>query len=187
MPENMSNSKQAEIQDRRSQSERFVELLGSQERQLLPYVYSLTGDWNDAEEVAQRVRLKLWNQFEQYDESLSFGAWARAIAFYEVLTYRKEKSRRPVSLSDVALSKLSTTYEEIVATLDDRQEALQECLQKLAPKEQKFVAEYYANLGNSAELSNAKGLSVAALRQRLYRVRKILFGCVERNLAKAQA
>lgn len=164
-------------------SDRFVELLGQQERHLLPYVYSLTNDWNDAEEVAQRVRLKLWNQFDQFDESLSFGAWVRAIAYYEVLTYRKEKSRRPHLLSEGVLSKLSETYEELVESSDARNEALRDCLERLSSRNRYIVSQYYANLGKTEELSTAEGVSVAALRQKLYRIRKALFGCVERKLA----
>lgn len=179
----MSDNDDTNLPDKRPNSDRFVELLGKQERHLLPYVYSLTNDWNDTEEVAQRVRLKLWKQFDQYDETLSFGAWTRAIAYYEVLTYRKEKQRRPDFLNEAVLSKLRETYEELSAPGDRRNEALQECLEKLVPKDRKIVAEYYACLGKSADLSAAAGLSVPALRQKIYRIRKILFGCVERKVA----
>jgi RNA polymerase sigma-70 factor (ECF subfamily) len=179
----LSHQDDTNLPDKRPDSDRFVELLGKQERHLLPYVYSLTGDWNDAEEVAQRVRLKLWKQFDQYDETLSFGAWSRAIAYYEVLTFRKERMRRPDFLNEAVLSKLSETYEELFAPSDERHEALQECLEKLAPKDRKIVAEYYANLGKSADLSETAGLSVPALRQKIYRIRKMLFGCVERKVA----
>lgn len=179
----LNHQDDAKRPDKRPDSERFVELLGNQERHLLPYVYSLTSDWNDTEEVAQRVRLKLWKQFDQYDETLSFGAWARAIAYYEVLTYRKEKQRRPDFLNEAVLSKLSETYEALSAPGDERHEALQDCLEKLAAKDRKIVSEYYSNLGKSADLSETAGLSVAALRQKLYRIRKMLFSCVERKVA----
>jgi RNA polymerase sigma-70 factor (ECF subfamily) len=179
----LSDQDDSNLPDKRPDSDRFVELLGKQERHLLPYVYSLTSDWNDAEEVAQRVRLKLWKQFDQYDDTLSFGAWARAIAYYEVLTYRKEKQRRPDFLNEAVLSKLCETYEELVDPSDSRHMALQDCLEKLASKDRKLVADYYENLGKSADLSKTAGLSIAALRQKLYRIRKLLFGCVERKLA----
>ena len=179
----MNDQNDANLPDKRPDSDRFVELLGKQERHLLPYVYSLTSDWNDAEEVAQRVRLKLWKQFDQYDDTLSFGAWARAIAYYEVLTFRKERMRRPDFLNEAVLSKLSDTYEELFDPSNVRHEALQECLKKLVPKDRTIVADYYANLGKSADLSAAVGLSVPALRQKIYRIRKILFGCVERKVA----
>ena len=179
----MSSQDDTNLPDESPNSDRFVELLGIQERHLLPYVYSLTGDWNDTEEVAQRVRLKLWKQFDQYDESLSFGAWARAIAYYEVLTYRKEKQRRPDFLNEAVLSKLSETYEEMIDTDDSRHMLLRGCVEKLASKDRKLVADYYANLGKSRDLSVRTGHSVSALRQKLYRIRKLLLGCVEQKLA----
>ena len=176
--QNNENSSQ-----KRTDSERFVELLGQQERHLLPYVYSLTCDWNDTEEVSQRVRLKLWKQFDQYDETLSFGAWARAIAYYEVLTFRKEKQRRPSFLSEAVLTKLNETYEQFNPQADSRRDALKDCLGKLPPKDHKIVVDYYSSMGSSADLSSEEGISVPALRQKLYRIRKLLFGCVERKLA----
>ncbi|MEO2044956.1 MAG: sigma-70 family RNA polymerase sigma factor [Pirellulales bacterium] len=179
----MSNPADANLPNQRQDADRFVELLGKQERHILPYVYSITGDWNDTEEVTQRVRLKLWKQFDKYNENLSFGAWARAIAYYEVLTYRKEKLRRPDFLNDTIISKLNETYEELSAPGDERHDALQECLEKLEPKDREIVANYYADLGKSADLSEKVGLTVEALRQKLYRIRKQLFGCVQRKLA----
>jgi RNA polymerase sigma-70 factor (ECF subfamily) len=179
----LSNPADDNLPDRLQYADRFVELLGQQERHIVPYVYSMTGDWNDTEEVTQRVRLKLWKQFDQYDENQSFGAWARAIAYYEVLTYRKEKLRRPDFLNDTVISKLSEAYEELSTPSDERHDALQECLEKLEPKDRKIVADYYADLGKSAELSEKIELTVEALRQKLYRIRKQLFGCVQRKLA----
>ena len=164
-------------------AEQFVELLGAQERHLAPYVYSLTGDWNDTEEVVQRVRLKLWRQFDQYDRTLSFGAWARAIAYYEVRTYRKQKQRRPEYLTESVVAKLSNSYEELPQTNDWRHEALQECLSKLKSQDRDIVAEYYSTqFGEIGNLSEKVGVSVQALRQKIYRIRKMLFECVERKL-----
>ena len=61
-------------------TEQFLELLGACERSLFAYVYALAPNWQDAEEIMQRVRIRIWQQFDQYDEAKSFDAWARAIA-----------------------------------------------------------------------------------------------------------
>ena len=61
-------------------TEQFVELLGRNERQLSAYVLTLVADWNDAHDVLQEVRLRLWQQFADYDPAGDFGAWARSIA-----------------------------------------------------------------------------------------------------------
>ena len=69
---------------------RFVEILGAHERELFGYIFSLTSNWDDSQEVMQRLRIRLWEQFDRYDASRPFGAWARAVAYYLVLAFRKE-------------------------------------------------------------------------------------------------
>ena len=159
---------------------RFVELLGSSEREVFRYVYTLTANWNDAEEVMQRVRIRLWQQFSDYDADKSFAGWARAIAYYLVLAYRKEKSRRP--FSECVLAQLSKGYEDSIGELDERHEAMLNCLQKLSKSNQELVVDYYSNRGAVESVANRVGLTVAALRQKLYRVRKKLQQCIQLKL-----
>ncbi len=88
-------------------TEQFVQLLGAHEREIFSYVFSLTGNWNDAQELMQRVRIRMWQQFSQYDDSKPFGAWGRAIAYYLVLAFRKEKSRQRTYFSEQILPRSS--------------------------------------------------------------------------------
>jgi len=156
---------------------RFVELLGSHERQIFRYIYSLTANWDDAEEVMQRVRIRLWEQFCHYDEGKSFAGWARAIAYYLVLAYRKEKNRR--IFSESALLQLSQTYESSLADIDQRHEAMLECLAKLPPENRQLALEYYSDLGGVDKIAKKAGITIAALRQQLYRIRKKLNHCIQ--------
>ena len=87
-------SESASLPDGNPKTEQFLKLLGACERSLFAYVYALAPNWQDAEEIMQRVRIRIWQQFDQYEADKSFEAWARAIAYYLVLAYRKEKSRQ---------------------------------------------------------------------------------------------
>ena len=97
-------------------TEQFLKLLGAHERSLFAYVYAIAPNWQDAEEIMQRVRIRIWQQFAQYDEARDFNAWARAIAYYLVLAYRKEKVIVPLAKSSNAFSyhSESTTAPHIV-------------------------------------------------------------------------
>ena len=163
-------------------TERFVTLLGAHERAVFTYIYSLTGNWNDAQEVMQRVRIRIWQQFDQYDDTKPFGPWARAIAYYLTLAYRKERSRQKEFFSESLLEAISTTYGEAFDTLDDRREALLKCLQKLRSDQRKTIDRYYSRNEPVVDLAARMGLSSGALRQMLFRIRKILHACVERSL-----
>ncbi|MCA9258442.1 MAG: sigma-70 family RNA polymerase sigma factor [Planctomycetales bacterium] len=162
-------------------TEEFVALLGAHEREVFTYIYSLTGNWSDAQEVMQRVRIRIWQQFNQYDPTKSFGAWARAIAYYLVLAYRKDRQRRRESFSESVMEAVSRTYDE-QEPLDDRREVLMHCLSKLRSDHQKLVKNYYARNEPVADMAQEMGLTANALRQALFRIRKALQRCVERSL-----
>ena len=163
-------------------TERFVTLLGAHERDTFRYIYSLTGNWSDAQEVMQRVRIRIWEQFEQYDEEKPFGPWARAIAYYLVLAFRKERSRQKEFFSENVLEAISTTFAETAQTLDDRRDALLGCLDKLPREQRQLVDDYYARNEPVANVAEGLGLSSGALRQALFRIRRTLQRCVERSL-----
>ncbi|MGI9430259.1 MAG: sigma-70 family RNA polymerase sigma factor, partial [Bythopirellula sp.] len=133
-----------------------------------------------AEEVMQRVRVRLWQQFAQYDDEKSFAGWARAIAYYVVLAYRKEKSRRIFSESVIA--ELKKTYDDVVEDVSERHEALLSCLNELPAERQELVVEYYSNHGAVEKVAEKIGLTTTALRQSIYRIRKKLHQCIQLKL-----
>src|SRR5256885_7293338 len=97
--------------DKNPKTEQFLKLLGAHERSLFAYVYALAPNWQDAEEIMQRVRIRIWQQFEQYDANKPFDAWARAIAYYLVLAYRKEKSRQREFFAEHVLEAIAAQFE----------------------------------------------------------------------------
>jgi RNA polymerase sigma-70 factor, ECF subfamily len=165
------------------QTERFLQLLGANDRGLFAYVYALTANWQDAEEVMQRLRIRVWQQFEEYDENKPFAAWARAIAYYLVLAYRKEKSRQREFFTERILEAVSHRFEAHADRASDRREALLGCLEKLDGRKRDLVHEYYSSQKDSAEtIAHKLSMTPNALRQSLFRVRKMLYDCVERTV-----
>ena len=164
-------------------TERFLKLLGAHERSLFAYVYSLAPNWQDAEEVMQRVRIRIWQQFDQYDPERPFDAWARAIAYYLVLAYRKEKSRQREFFTERILKAVSDSFETHIEQAGDRREVLLRCLDKLDGRKRDLVTTYYSTARPPAEtIANKRSMTPNAVRQALFRIRKVLLDCVERTL-----
>jgi RNA polymerase sigma-70 factor (ECF subfamily) len=146
-------------------------------------VYALTPNWQDAEEVMQRVRIRIWQQFDQYDAEKPFDAWARAIAYYLVLAYRKEKCRQREFFTEAILEAVSDQFSEYWESADERREALLRCLEKLDTRRRDLVTAYYSSARNTSEAIATKlSITPNALRQSLYRIRKILLNCVTRTM-----
>ncbi len=171
--------------DRGPKTEQFLELLGAHERRLFAYVYALSPNWQDAEEIMQRVRIRIWQQFDQYESDKPFDAWARAIAYYLVLAYRKEKSRGREFFSERVLEAVSDGFDETGEPSSARRDALLKCVEKLDDRKRDLVFKYYyqPSTAPSCEgLAATLSMTPNALRQALFRIRKMLYECVQRNL-----
>ena len=173
----------ANFGDSGPKTEHFLQLLGAHERSLFAYVFSLAPNWQDAEEIMQRVRIRIWQQFDQYDVERPFDAWARAIAYYLVLAYRKEKSRQREFFTERILELVSDKFDAHLSQAGDRRDALLRCLEKLEGRKRDLVTSYYSSARQTSE-TIAKDLSLTpnALRQSLFRIRKMLLECVQRTL-----
>lgn len=161
--------------------QRFVELLGAHERELFGYIFSLTANWDDSQEVMQRLRIRIWEQFERYDQERPFGAWARAIAYYLVLAFRKERSRQREYFTERVIQLLDEAYAKSSGGLGQSREALVDCLAKLTSEKQKLVTDYYSP-GGAQELAKSLGMTANSLRQAVHRIRRQLYECVQRTL-----
>src|SRR5258706_7532681 len=109
----------------------FVKRLSQTERRINGYILSLVPNWSDADEIAQETKLKLWEQFGDYDPSRDFAAWACTVAYYQVLTYRKQLSRDRARFSDEFVELVSRETERMGREMDGRHLAMEGCLKKL--------------------------------------------------------
>jgi RNA polymerase sigma-70 factor (ECF subfamily) len=165
--------------------QRFVELLGAHEREMFGYIFSLTANWDDSQEIMQRLRIRVWEQFERYDQERPFGAWARAIAYYLVLAFRKERSRQREYFTERVIQLLDEAYAKSNEEMGQSREALVDCLGKLTAEKQNLVTDYYSP-GGAAPLAKLLGVTPNSLRQSVHRIRRQLSECVQRKLRASQ-
>jgi RNA polymerase sigma-70 factor (ECF subfamily) len=139
----------------------------------------LVPNWADAEDIAQDVRVRLWEQFGSYDPTKDFGAWSRAIAKYQVLTYRKRRSRHGKLLSAEMVETIALKVEALSDRLLTEEQVLRDCFQKLPPAKQKLLTSYYSDRRTTHEMAAESGQSYEALRKALLRARVALSDYVE--------
>jgi RNA polymerase sigma-70 factor (ECF subfamily) len=159
-------------------TEDFLRLLGQHESSLRAYILALVLNWSDAEDLAQEVRLRLWQQFGKYDRTKDFGAWARSIAYYIVLAHRKTATRRR-KFSEQFLALISREFDAAKSFDLARGDALNCCLEKLTDYQRKLVSECYAPGTTIKDVAVRMGRSVRGLQQTVARIRSLLQECVE--------
>lgn len=164
----------------------FVRLLGEHEHALNVYVLALMGDWNDANDVMQEVRIRLWQQFEKFDAATDFGAWARTVAYYLVLSHRSSRKRDRLCFSDDVIA---TIAEEAAAQADTAQQrivALDRCMKEIPLEKRELLQRHYGDGQSVRALAQTKGQTYEAVRKNLFRLRQLLRECIDRRLAAGE-
>jgi RNA polymerase sigma-70 factor, ECF subfamily len=165
--------------------ETFVVLLAREERMLMGYVMTLVPHAQDADDILQNTKVIMWRNFAQFRLGTNFGAWARKIAFHQVLSHRKRKKRDQLEYSDEFLYAVAEEADAASEHLEQRQQALNDCIEHL-PEDHRALLRlrYYEGLSIDAACARLNR-TVAALYRQLSRVRRILFDCVTRNLNRS--
>jgi RNA polymerase sigma-70 factor, ECF subfamily len=165
----------------------FVRLLCEHERRLTAYVHALIPLWQDAEDVLQNTKLRLWEQFDSFRPDGDFDAWAIAVATYMVRAHRTLRQRDRVCFSDKVLEKiLRTIPPETSPEPDERLSALVECVKTLNAASRRLLRLVCAGHKRLVDIARDLGQTQSATRMALLRARRSLFECVERRLREEQ-
>jgi RNA polymerase sigma-70 factor (ECF subfamily) len=162
--------------------EHFTELVRRHEPRLRAYILAMVPSWSDAEDIYQATCVQLWQQIERLENDEKFGAWAAKIAYFQVLSHRKQQTRSKVTLSEAFIDAVGSDGVALVETQSSRQEALTRCLAQLEPQQRMIIDLRYTQNKPLAEVAQIMGKSLDATYQMLARVRRSLRESVERTL-----
>ncbi len=163
---------------------RYLELLGQHERRLRGFILALVPHWADAEDIAQEVRIRLWEQFDNYDPAKDFGVWARTVAHYRVLAHRTTQSRHGMVINSELMDRIAKQVTGMSQELEEGQRALEDCFEKLPAEKRELLTRYYSGKYTTRELAAQLGRTFDATRQTILRTRLSLRDCVEEWLHK---
>ena len=164
----------------------FLRLLRQHERQLQVYVVSLVPHWADADDIVQDTKIKLWERFAEYDSSGDFGAWSRAIAYFQVLTYRNKTRRERARLSPKALELVADAATAAAGEVDDRHRALVGCLARLTDSARSLLWRCYSEETSVKQIAEVLGRSVRGTQRAVAEIRCMLQDCIERTIHREE-
>ena len=163
----------------------FLQLLNDSEKRLKAHVFAVVRDVAAAEDILQETRMRLWQNFDQFETGTNFLAWARKIAFHQILNYRRKAKRGPSLLSDDFLSAVAQEIETL--DTDVRRQALTGCLQKLADNHRKIILMRYFESMSIDAIAEAVDRPAGGVYRVLSRIRAGLSQCIRRQLAAEMA
>jgi RNA polymerase sigma-70 factor (ECF subfamily) len=163
-----------------------MRLLLEHDRQLKAYAVSLVAHWADAEDILQNAKLELWQRFAEYDPAGNFGAWARKIIYYQVLTFRKTKGRQRARFSQAAFELVAAEAAAAANEADGRFSALIACIEKLTQASRILLWRCSGGKATAKDAALGLGRSVRGTQRAVAKIRRELQECVERELRREE-
>lgn len=167
-------------------AEEFVVLLARHERLLGAYVMTMVPHPADADDILQDSKVIMWRHFHQFEAGTNFAAWARKIAFHQVLAFRKRRHRDKLDFSEEFLQTVAAEMETRAAHLEQRERALNDCIAKLPKDHRQVLHLRYHEALSLEEMNDRLQRTTTALYRLLSRIRHSLHTCITQSLATAE-
>lgn len=163
----------------------FDELVRLKRDRVVRTAYQITGDLDDALDVAQGVLLKLWQGLDRYDPRRRFDTWLYRITVNAAIDMLRARGPRgmlqplPGDLS--GLGSTGDASAEAAVDLGRLQRAFLRLAAALAPKQRAaFVLREIEGL-ETAEVARVLGVTESTVRNHLMQARRILRAGLERD------
>lgn len=160
------------------------EIAGSQNR-LFAYILTLVGNRDAARDILQETNLVLWQKRGDFESGTSFKAWSFKVAFMQVLAHRRDASRdQHRYFDDDLMTQLAGETAVDLEHAEERQVALQGCLQTLGERQRWLIRSRYQMENTVKIIAEMTGQSAGSIATELYRIRNVLRCCVAGKLAR---
>lgn len=122
----------------------------------------------------------MWRHFDAFQPGTNFRAWARKIAFHQVLAHRR-RAKRTVALSEECLELLATELDRGEARHLHQAEALRRCVKRLSRPHRQILLMRYSRDCRIEDIARAVNRTEGAVYRLLSRLRASLQSCVEKQ------
>ena len=159
----------------------FSALVKKYQRSVHALAWRKIGDFHIAEDITQETFLKAYQRLSTLKKPQRFASWLYVIAANHCSTWLRKKRLWTQSLEETNSAQLEkATYSGYVIAENERmtaeaqREIVKKLLAKLQESDRTVVTLYYLGGMTYEEISEFLGVSVAAIKNRLYRARNRL-------------
>lgn len=156
----------------------FDQLVQKYREQIFAIIYNMTGNREDASDLAQDAFIKAFQAIGRFKGKSAFYTWLYRIAINGTMTFLKKNRRRrfinyesineEVAPADIVERLTAKNRTEKGALVQELQEKLNESLLKLSPKHRTVVILHEIEGLEHAEIAEITKTSVGTVRSRLH-------------------
>ena len=165
----------------------IVQEIARHQSRLRAFVRCLLVRTSDVEDVLQDINAVLWEKADEFEPGTDFWAWASQIARFKVFNQVRQYGRERLVFDMATVERLANVAERRIPELDSRREALDHCLNKLAPVQRQLIDLRYVDGHAIDRIAETLGRPKGSIRQTLYRIRAALLDCIQRRLSSEGA
>ncbi len=162
--------------------EEFVLMLTKAQQRLYGFILKRLVDHHQSNEVLQLTNIVLCRKANDFEKGTNFMAWALTVANFQILSFRKKKSRDRLIFSNETFDQI---VEEDGKRSDDTSSRLfhlKECLKKIDKENIKLLKMKYEHRLPFKEIASASNKTSNAIRIQVHRIRNQLMNCVEKRM-----
>lgn len=162
----------------------FNDLVRKYEKQVYNFAYRLTGNYDDANDVAQDAFLRVFNAIGSFRGDASFSTWLFRITTNVFLDERKRAKAHPQSSLDeyLELGESSVARQivdpsptpEVVLEESERAQILSKAISDLPEYQRAMVTLYHSQQKSYEEIAEIMDLPIGTVKSRLNRARLAL-------------
>lgn len=167
----------------------FEELVQLYQNRVLSYCFQLSGDFEDAHDLAQEVFVQAFRSLKSFRRQADFGTWLRRITLNQWINIQRRKKLLTFSLDEPVSTEKGILEREIAADEDNPLEKLEQAeffdsirkaLMTLAPEFRAVLILRDMEDYSYEEIAQILGCSLGTVKSRLNRGRKYLRDEIER-------
>lgn len=162
-------------QARQGDQQAFGKLVQAYQKPVFNLTYRMLGNAQEAEDAAQETFLRAYSSLRQYHPDHKFSTWLFAIANHHCIDRLRKRRVTLVSIEDnPVLENMSgeTPLPERQALLREQSAEMQRLLQELEPEYRLPLILRYWEDHSYEEIAATMGITVAAVKSRLFRARQ---------------
>ena len=159
----------------------FVDLMTAHQGRLYGYLLTLSADPDAANDVLQDANVVLWKQSRQFKPGSNFKAWAFRIAHFQYMAYRQRQLRDKTLFNDDLLATLASEARDVDELHEQRAAALERCLERMPTRSREAIRLRYADELKICDMAEILHRSANAVYQILFRARRWLIECVQKD------
>ncbi len=163
------------------QDKAFEIIFREYHRMITAYLYSLTGNWENALDLTQEVFVIAYRKMDEFDPTRSIAAWLRGIAKNLARNaIRKDNRARLFVVEGIEIDEVFQLMDQGSSdgNWEERLAALRECLGKLPGSQRQAVELFYQGEKSARDVAATLGVLEKTVFQFLWHARRNLRQCI---------